>query len=128
MHKLIEQLQRYHAEKARVLADLQSLNGSLAETDDPSAVLLQLTEILQGFDGSAETEHHHNEELILAELRKTDAPIHRRVEEITGDHKAFSKILARLLDQLEENQDDLQLISSEISEFIKNYEDHANTE
>ncbi len=128
MHRRIEELQQYHAKKSKALKELQSSISLLAETENLPALVGKIQELLSAFDADTESEHHRKEELILEELRKTEAPIHRKVDELSGDHRAFAKILGRLHQLIEENKGDPDLLSVQIGEFIKHYEDHAGTE
>ena len=128
MHKLIEELQEYHVKKFAVLSKIQSLANELLNSDQPEPIVESLRNIINDFGSSSEKTHHHNEELILAQLQQTETPLHRKVEEISADHQAFAHIVARLLRQIDEHSADTALIANAINDFIKNYEDHANTE
>lgn len=128
MHKLIEELKQHHADKSKVFSDLQRLINDLTDTEKVDATLDALGALIESFQSAADKAHHDNEELILAELQNTDAPIHRRVEEISGDHQAFSKVLARLSELIQKERDNPELVALQLGEFKKHYEEHASVE
>jgi len=125
MHELIVELQRYHSMKAHHLAKLETCISNLTEDTWHDEVRLILVDLFEPFQTSAEEEHHFNEELILQELRKTSAPIHRRVEEISGDHGAFNRISAQISGTLNDKSSGYVEISSTINRFVNIYKDHA---
>ena len=94
MHGFIEELQQYHHDKASHLDALQKFCNVLTDSKSECSKA-ELTELYAPFRSSEEQAHHRNEELILLHLRTTDAPIHRKVNEISDDHAAFDRIIQR---------------------------------
>ena len=77
------------------------------------------------FQDASEVAHHHNEELILAELRNTPASIHRRVEEISGDHQAFNRIIDEISTKIISHSTSCAELCATINSFVATYKDHA---
>ena len=128
MHELIQELQLYHREKARNLFDLERCVESLL-ADRPSRKYAQtLRGLFEPFQNTAEIAHHHNEEIILLELRKTPAPIHRRVDEISADHRAFDKIIVEISTKMTDDSVGCAELCSTIQNFVATYNDHASGE
>ena len=125
MHDLIQELQHYHKEKARHLFDLEQAVERLTEEDYAGDYTPVLRELFQPFQDAMEVAHHHNEEIILAELRKTPASIHRRVEEISGDHQAFNRITAEISSKIINQSVSCAELCATITSFVATYKDHA---
>jgi len=128
VNELIDQLLEYHKVKSRHLLDLETGIDGLPEDDNPQQRKQKLQTLFSVFQNNAEESHHHNEELILSELRRTDAPIHRRVEEISADHKAFNRIADDISKKLSSESVSPGDLYSVIGHFIETYKDHANGE
>ena len=126
MHELIEELQQYHHEKAGHLHALQDF--SIRLVDDSSTVKDELTELFAPFRCGSETAHHRNEELILLHLRTTDAPIHRKVNDISADHAAFERILWQLMKMIVDADVSRGELSDALKNFVSVYHDHASSE
>ena len=128
MHGLIEELQQYHSDKAGHLSALWNFVGSVDGAALNEADWRDLKQLFQPFHMRSESIHHHNEELILFELKTTEAPIHRRVAEISADHAAFDRIVGKLVKQIEAAEVSDAQISAELTRFMEIYDDHANGE
>lgn len=128
MHELIEELQAFHRLKAQQLLALEKARNDLLRTPASHAARKQLAELLNPFQGPAESAHHRNEEAILRQLRTTDAPIHRRVDEISGDHSAFARIIEDLVRLITDAQRPVGEVRVRIDHFINQYGDHASNE
>ncbi|MBT8077567.1 MAG: hemerythrin domain-containing protein [Gammaproteobacteria bacterium] len=126
MHGFIEELQQYHHEKAGHLHALQDYSVRLVEVADTRKD--ELTELFDPFRGVSETAHHRNEELILLHLRTTDAPIHRKVNEISADHAAFERILSQLMRMIVDESVSHGELSDALQNFVTVYHDHASSE
>lgn len=125
MHELIVELQKYHRTKLRHLGVLERYVGGMSEDDSRSEHAARIKVLFEPFYDTAEGAHHRNEEAILLELRKTSAPLHRRVEEISGDHDAFTGIIARISAQLDCESVGCAELRASILNFIAIYRDHA---
>ena len=125
MHFLIQELKQYHSDKASHLTKLQQTVQWFVENDYPKELAVELKERFQPFQGDAERVHHHNEELILRELRATEAPIHRRVDEIDADHLALDRIVAGISQKMQRLPDATDAVCNDVLHFIRNYDDHA---
>lgn len=125
MHELIVELKEYHRAKARHLLDLEKGVGSVSENDSPDDYAKILKALFEPFLNTAEASHHRNEETILHELRKTSAPIHRRVDEISGDHRAFDRIIRDISRKLDDESVGCGELCASISNFVEIYKDHA---
>lgn len=125
MHRLIVELQTYHRKKARHLFELETCISGLSENDSSDDYRDSLKVLFEPFQSATEIAHHHNEELILGELRRTSAPIHRRVEEISGDHDAFSRIVVEISTKLNDDSTSCAELCSTIRRFMEIYNDHA---
>lgn len=128
MHLLIQELKHYHSDKAGHLSSLQQSVRWLIENDYPEESARELAERFRPFQRDAEKAHHHNEELILQELRTTGAPIHRRVDEICDDHLALDRITASISRKIERLPEAAETVCSDIDQFIRTYDDHATGE
>lgn len=128
MHGLIEELYQYHKEKAVHLLDLERGTEELSE-DQPLEKRIEIfQDLFEPFYCAAESAHHSNEEAILAELRKTDAPIHRRVDEISADHEAFERISTKIWARMSDQATSPAELRAAIAEFVGYYKDHADGE
>lgn len=128
MHGLIEELYQYHRDKAGHLLDLERGTDELSE-DHPLEKRIEIfRELFEPFRCAAESAHHYNEEAILAELRKTDAPIHRRVDEISADHVAFERISSKIWTRMSDPATSPAELRASVTEFIGYYKDHADGE
>lgn len=127
MHGFIEELQQYHHDKAHHLRDLQAFSLALAE-DGTDRVKEELTELFEPFRNKTEVAHHRNEELILLHLRTTDAPIHRKVNEISADHAAFERIIHRITAMIIDADVSRAELSATVQSFVTIYNDHAGGE
>ena len=127
MHGFIEELQQFHHDKARHLDELQVFSLKLVDPN-PSARKEELTELFEPFRNSLEEAHHRNEELILLHLRTTDAPIHRKVNEISADHAAFDRILERIVSMIFDGDVSRAELGSAVQNFVAIYNDHASSE
>ena len=128
MHELIEELQQYHKEKARHLFDLERCVVSLGENGPNEEYAQLLRAMFEPFQNVAEVAHHHNEEAIFDELCKTSAPIHRRVNEISGDHQAFGRIILEISTKIIDQSVSCAELCSTIGSFVAIYKDHADGE
>ena len=128
MHELIENLQEYHRQKARHLFELESCVNDLIEFGPSEGYAQTLRTLFEPFQNTTEVAHHHNEELILGELRNTSAPIHRRVDEIPTDHEAFNKIVVEIATQIRDPEVGCAELCAIIKNFVLNYSDHADGE
>ena len=128
MHRLIEELKQYHSEKAHYLSELGKCVNSIIEDSYPKDSYRELQQLFQPFQHQAELLHHHNEELILRELRATSAPIHRRVEEISADHTELDRIVANIACEIENESMHYREVCANIHNFIRIYDDHASGE
>jgi len=72
--------------------------------------------------------HKEKSQIILSELRKTSAPIHRRVEEISADHEAFDTMIADNSSKIVDQSVGCDELCSRIKRFVAVYNDHANGE
>jgi len=128
MHELIEDLKEYHSAKARHLFELEECinrhpdRGALGEYAETVQALFA------PFQNTVEVAHHHNEEIILRELRLTSAPIHRRVDEISGDHQAFNRIVTGISAKLNDESTIFAELQLTIRRFVDIYKDHATGE
>lgn len=127
MHGFIEELRLYHHEKAHHLRDLQDFAARLVYEENP-AQKDELTELFAPFGTEPEQAHHRNEELILLHLRTTEAPIHRKVNEISADHEAFERILQRITGMIIDADVSRGELSDAIRNFVAIYNDHASGE
>ena len=127
MHGFIEELQSYHHEKAHHLRELQDFAERLI-SERNRAEKEELTELFAPFGSKTEVAHHRNEELILLHLRTTDAPIHRKVNEISADHEAFDRILIRITRMILNSDVSRGELSDAIHNFVAIYHDHASGE
>ena len=125
MHDLIEELQEYHRTKARHLFDLEKGVANLSNKQNFATRTQTVQALFEPFCNSPEIAHHHNEEIIVAELRLTSAPIHRRVDEISGDHQAFDRISGDIQLKIASEAVGLEELRSTIDRFIDIYKDHA---
>ena len=126
MPELIDELKRFHGAKATVLAECQSL---LDDLDDHEAkVRAKLMQILDTFQDGAERSHHRNEELVLHELRSTDAPIHPRISAISDEHRAFESIIAKLARKIADREVERAVLAAEVRWFVELYDAHATNE
>lgn len=125
MHELIEELRLYHKEKARHLLDLENAVADLKEDNSQPKNMQRVRTCFEPFRCQAESAHHSNEELILLELRRTRAPIHRRVEELSSDHHAFDRICNRIWRGIADDSASSVDLASQIEHFISVYKDHA---
>ena len=128
MHYLIEELRGYHREKAVHLFNLEKGVADLSMRVNFKNRTRTIQALFEPFCNSTEVAHHHNEEIILAELRLTPAPIHRRVEEISGDHQAFDRISGEIQLKIANEAVGLEELRSTINRFIDIYKDHASGE
>ncbi len=126
MHELINSLQQYHHEKAHVLSQIDSLVLEIGKREQSART--ELRALLESFHSGAESAHHHNEELILLELRKTAVPIHRLIENISEEHAAFHRILGRLNARVVDSSISCEVVSSDIIWFARQYDEHATAE
>jgi hemerythrin-like domain-containing protein len=128
VHELIEELQQYHKEKSCHIFDLEKGVNSLTANDSPEKSTQTIQALLEPFQNKADVAHHHNEEIILSELRKTSAPIHRRVEDISADHEAFDTMIADISSKIVDQSVGCDELCSRIKRFVAVYNDHANGE
>ena len=128
MHELILQLQQYHREKARHLYELEKVVNEFLENGPAGDYAQALHVLFDPFQSTGAANHHHNEELILAELRQSSAPIHRRVDEIPADHLAFNKIAFTISSMLQDDSIGCAELCSTMQNFIRIYDDHASGE
>jgi hemerythrin-like domain-containing protein len=128
MHEFIEELHRYHRDKARHLFELECCAEELSEGSAKRSSTRLLRRYFEPFCSPDETAHHAKEELILAELQRTEAPIHRRVNEIAADHQAFDRICTNIWASIIAHPDSPSEIISPIRQFISVYKDHADGE
>lgn len=124
MHALIEELRDYHRLKSRHLLQLDRAKADLARGGPREALVVPL----RLFQGPSEEAHHRNEELILAQVRVTDAPIHPRLAQLTGDHDAFTGRVSALIRLVEEADVTLEQLRCSIEDFARHYDDHASGE
>ena len=127
MHELLSELNSYHRQASDRAGDLSRLAKELAQNGEEH-VRETILEILATFNNEEEKAHHHNEELIRKALIKTDAPIHRRVEQIEKDHQAFGRILSNILSQCQDPKVTAAVLSSQINDYIDKYYDHLEAE
>ena len=128
MHELIQELQQYHREKARNLFDLEKSVNNLLENGSSEEYGQTLQALFEPFQNIAEVAHHQNEEVILSELRKTSAPIHRRVDEISADHEAFDRKIVEISTKIIDHSVSCTELCSTIKSFVAIYKDHADGE
>ena len=128
MHELIEELRRFHSKKSYHLNLLDRAIADLSKSQQSNDTRALLRELFEPFDDPSEIAHHHNEELILKELLKTEVPIHRKVMEISTDHEAFDRITARIVSKIEDHQVEIDVLRANIQEFLVIYNDHATGE
>lgn len=128
MHALIEELKQYHRDKAKLLLELERAVDYLAIEDGSRATVTNIRELFKPFSDPSEAVHHHNEELILLELRQTSAPIHRCVERIAGDHEAFDRMTTQIAAKIEDDSVSHGELAASIKWYVTTYGDHANGE
>jgi hemerythrin-like domain-containing protein len=128
VHELIVELQQYHRTKARHLFELETYVDIVSENESSETIAQTLRMLFEPFQDATEAAHHHNEELILHALRTTSAPIHRRVEEISGDHIAFERIIVQISGKLNNPTCDSAELCANVRRFVAIYKDHAEGE
>ncbi len=126
LDSLVAELQSFHREKSKLLARIESCVDTIEEHD--ARVRNELFDLCCSFESGEEQAHHQNEELLLAQLRSTDAPIHNRIEHIADEHHAFHRIISRTLGMLRDPYVEPGTISAEIHWFLDLYERHAMNE
>jgi len=127
MHQLLSELNNYHRQASDRAEGLSRLTKELAQNGEGN-VREAILDILENFNDDAEKAHHHNEELIRKALIKTDAPIHRRVEQIEKDHQAFDRIMSNILSQCRDQHVTAAVLSCQINDYIDKYFDHLEAE
>ncbi len=127
MHELLRELQNYHRQASAVINEIAKLNKELIQTkaDDIRDLI---TNTLEELKSEKELNHHFNEELVREALMSTEAPIHRRVEQIAKDHAAFHRIMSSLQSQCQNNNCTNEELSSIINDYIDKYFDHLEAE
>lgn len=126
MHVLIESLLQFHGEKARQLSDIEA-TLQLGEGGD-SRYRSSLQKQIAVFQNDREYAHHSNEELVLSELKKTQAAIHGQIEGISEEHLAFNRIITRLLSHIDDSSREHAIVVSDVRWFLSQYDQHATKE
>ena len=126
MHELIDELVRYHRAKAAVLTEMQLLFPAVEKGNANSRDALGI--LFESFRCGNEKAHHHNEELILDELRRGDSPIHARIERTAEEHIIFGQLAHRLCSEISGSIGEPAVVVANVEWFLNQYDDHASNE
>lgn len=126
MHELVDQLIQFHRHKAALITEIEVLLPQV-ENDDALA-RAELKVYFESFRGEPEKAHHHNEELILRELRQVQRPLHARIERTAEEHVVFSQLVARLCAEIDGSIDEPAIVVANVKWFLGQYDDHASNE
>jgi len=126
MHNLIDELVRYHRQKAALVADIQLLIPAVEEGSVDARDELGIH--FESFRGDSEKAHHRNEELVLDELVKSKNPIHARIERTAEEHVIFGQLIHRLCSEISGPFDEPAVLVANVQWFLSQYDDHASNE
>ncbi len=127
MNPHLEELYRYHKYVSTIISEMEPSVADLEADPNDDMALYKVVNALYSMRNDAEFVHHFNEELIRNELMRTDAPIHRNVEQIAEEHQAFDKRLLYLLTALSGRGSSVEL-TTQVRSYLENYQDHMQGE
>jgi len=126
MHELLDELVRYHRQKAAILTEIQSLYPDVA--DDSLEARAELGFHFDSFRSTTEKAHHANEELILDALINAGRPIHPRIERTAEEHIIFGQWVQRLNTEISDPNVEPAIVVANVEWFLGQYDDHAGNE
>lgn len=126
MHELINRLLQFHERNAKQVSKIDSCLSAI-EASDVNA-RSELKALIASFRSDADIAHHRNEELILAELKKTSVPINNQITDISEDHRAFARIIERLCTKIDDASVEPAELVADVEWFLGQYDNHATNE